>query len=156
MMYEDVIADFAKRTEANLQTIRRLAKEDGAAPAFEVTQLVNSMLGLLVFPQQRYLDRIPETPIADLAREGWPIPEVIGDHPQVPNLRQLIRMLRNAVAHFNLEFEPGVGNEIKGLIVWNTEPRTGDKTWKARLTVTDLDAITTKFVALLLDRKTNG
>ena len=52
-MYEDVIADFAKRTEANLQTIRRLAKEGGATPAFEVTQLVNSMLGLLVFPQQR-------------------------------------------------------------------------------------------------------
>ena len=77
MMYEDVIADFAKRTEANLQTIRRLAKEGGATPAFEVTQLVNSMLGLLVFPQQRYVDRIPETPITDLASSGWPIPEVV-------------------------------------------------------------------------------
>lgn len=156
MMYEDVIADFAKRTEANLQTIRQLAREGGAAPAYEVTQLVNSMLGLLVFPQQRYLDRIPETPIADLANNGWPIPEVVGDYPQVPNLRQLVRMLRNAVAHCNLEFEPGVGNEIQALTVWNTKPGTRKVTWKARLTVDDLDAITTRFVALLLDRKTYG
>lgn len=155
-MYEDVIADFAKRTEANLQTIRQLAREGGAAPAYEVTQLVNSMLGLLVFPQQRYLDRIPETPIADLANNGWPIPEVVGDYPQVPNLRQLVRMLRNAVAHCNLEFEPGVGNEIQALTVWNTKPGTRKVTWKARLTVDDLDAITTRFVALLLDRKTYG
>lgn len=114
------------------------------------------MLGLLVFPQQRYLDRIPETPIADLANNGWPIPEVVGDYPQVPNLRQLVRMLRNAVAHCNLEFEPGVGNEIQALTVWNTKPGTRKVTWKARLTVDDLDAITTRFVALLLDRKTYG
>lgn len=154
MMYEDIIADFAKRTEANLRTIRRIASQGGAMPAFEVTQLVNSMLGLLVFPQQRYLARIPETPIADLANNGWPIPSVVGDYPQVPNLRQLVRMLRNAVTHCNLEFEPGVDNEIEALTVWNTEPRTGKVTWKARLAVADLDAITTKFVALLLDRNT--
>ena len=153
MMYEDIIADFAKRTEANLQTIRRLAREAGATPAFEVTQLVNSMLGLLVFPQQRYIDRIPEIPIAELASKGWPIPEVVGDYPQAPNLRQLVRMLRNAIAHCNLKFVPGVGNEIESLTVWNTEPRTGKVTWKARLTVENLDQITSKFVTLLLDRK---
>ena len=156
MMYEDVIADFAKRTEANLQTIRRLAKEGGATPAFEVTQLVNSMLGLLVFPQQRYVDRISETPITDLASSGWPIPEVVGDYPQVPNLRQLVRMLRNAITHCNLEFEPGADNEVQALMVWNVDPKTRKVTWKARLTVADLGAITTRFVALLLDRKTYG
>jgi hypothetical protein len=155
-MYEDVIADFAKRTEANLQTIRRLANDRGAMPAFEVTQLVNSMLGLLVFPQQRYLDRIPETPIDELENSGWPIPEVVGRYDQVPNLRQLVRMLRNAITHCNLEFEPGVSDEIEALTVWNTDPRSGKVTWKARLTVADLDAITTRFVALLLDRKTYG
>lgn len=153
-MYEDVIADFAKRTEANLQVIRQLAREGGVTPAFEVTQLVNSMLGLLVFPQQRYIDRIPKTPITDLANNGWPIPEVDGGYPQVPDLQQLVRMLRNAITHCNLKFEPGCGDEIESLTVWNTDPRTGKVTWKARLTVADLDAITSRFVALLLDRKT--
>ena len=154
MMYEDVIADFARRTEANLQIIRRISREGGATPAFEITQLVNSMLGLLVFPQQRYMDRIPETPIAELASHGWPIPVVVGNYPQVTNLRDLVRMLRNAVAHCNLEFEPGPRNDIQALTVWNTKPHTTKVTWKARLTVTDLEAITSKFVALLLDEKT--
>jgi hypothetical protein len=154
MMYEDLVADFARRTEANLRAIRRLASEGDASSAFEVTQLVNSMLGLLVFPQQRYVGRIPKTPIADLASSGWPIPAVVGNYPQVRDLRQLVRMLRNAIAHCNLKFEAGGGNEIEALIVWNTEPRTGMVTWKARLAVADLDAITSKFAALLLDKKT--
>lgn len=153
MIYEDLIADFARRTLANLETIRGLATKSGATPAFEVTQLVNSTLGLLVFPQQQYFDDIPETSIADLALYGWPIPEVLGDYPQAPNLRQLIRMLRNAVAHCNLEFEAGAGNEIVALKVWNTRPGTNEVTWKARLTVENLDQITSKFVTLLLDRK---
>lgn len=155
MMYEDVIADFARRTKANLQIIRQLARQGGGTSAFEVTQLVNSMLGLLVFPQQGYINRIPEIPLADLVSKGWPIPEVIGDHPQVSDLRQLVRMLRNAIAHFNLEFEPGCDNEIKALKVWNTDPRTRKVTWKARLTVTDLEAITTRFIDLLLDGTTS-
>lgn len=153
MMYEDVIADFARRTAANLQSIRTIRNQGNVPPVFEVTQLVNSMLGLLVFPQQRYIDSIPETPISELANNGWPIPVLVGDYPQVPNLRQLVRMLRNAITHCNLEFEAGDCNEIEGLKVWNTDPRTGKVTWRARLTVNDLDVITTKFVALLLDRK---
>lgn len=154
MMYEDVIADFARRTEENLRTIRLLAKERGATPAFEVTQLVNSMLGLLVFPQQRYFDRIPKIPIADLAARGWPIPVVVGNYPQITDLRQLVRLLRNAVTHCNLKFEPGADNEINALIVWNTDPRTGNITWKSRLAVVDIDTICAKFLALLLDRNT--
>lgn len=153
MMYEELIADFAQRTEANLKTIRHLAKENSSLPAYEVTQLVNSMLGLLIFPQQKYIDRIPNIPLADLEREGWPIPQVVGDHPQVSDLRQLVRMLRNAIAHCNLEFIAGGSGEIYALELWNKAPSTGEATWRAQLTVDDLDAITTKFVALLLDWK---
>lgn len=154
MMYEDVIADFAQRTAANLQAIRASRSQEGHEPVYEVTQLVNSMLGLLVFPQQRYVDRIPQTPLEELVRNGWPVPAVVGDYPQVSDLRELIRMLRNAVAHCNLEFKPGPAGEIQRLIVWNTHPRTHKVTWKAMLTVADLDGITERFTGLLLDRKT--
>lgn len=151
MMYEEVIADFAKRTAANLGAIRKIRESDDDTPVYEVTQLVNSTLGLLVFPQQRYMERIPETPLSDLRGTGWPIPEVVGSYPQVKDLRQLVRMLRNAVTHCNLEFVPGPANEIEGLIVWNTDPRSDKITWKARLTVSDLDGIAKKFVDLLLE-----
>ena len=51
MNYEDVIADFATRTKKNLELIRRLQAEDPESEIYEVTQLLNSMLGLLVFPK---------------------------------------------------------------------------------------------------------
>lgn len=156
MMYEDLIADFARRTATNLEAIRKLREMPGAAPVYEITQLVNSMLGLLVFPQQRYMDRIPEVPLAELQQGGWPVPEVVGDFKQVKDLRQLVRMLRNAVAHCNVEFRPGPQNEIEGLTVWNTTPDGRRVTWKAQLTVTDLEGITQRFIELLLDRKNYG
>ncbi len=153
MMYEEVIADFAQRTAANLKAIRAMRAGDSKADVYEVTQLVNSMLGLLVFPQQRYIDRIPKTSIAELERDGWPIPSVIGDYPQVEDLRDLVRMLRNAVTHCNLEFQPGPGGEIERLTVWNTDPRSRKVTWKAEMMVADLDGITQKFIEVLLNKK---
>ena len=45
MNYESVIRDFAERTRKNLGIIEGLHAEGGEG--YEVTQLVNSMLGLL-------------------------------------------------------------------------------------------------------------
>jgi len=152
MMYEDLVADFAKRTRANLETLRGIQiKNDPKLRVFEVTQLINSMLGLLVFPQQRYVDQIPEIPLAELVSKGWPIPSVVGNYPNPENLQKLVRLLRNAISHFNIEFLSASGGEITGLRVWNTEPRPPHAiTWKAELSVEDLEKITNKFIALLL------
>ena len=84
MMYEDVIRDFAIRTKKNLEIIERLHKN--GMEAYETTQLVNSCLGLLVFPQQHFIERIPETPMEQLIQEGWPVPQVTGQFRQVANL----------------------------------------------------------------------
>ena len=61
MMYEEVVLDFALRTRKNLEAIEALQRLD--AGVFEVTQQINSMLGLLVFPQQEYVESIPKTPL---------------------------------------------------------------------------------------------
>ncbi len=89
MNYEDLVRDFAQRTRKNLQALRTLQKSNPEMEVYEVTQLMNSMLGLLVFPQQQYINRIPETPLDQLTSQGWPIPEVSGNYPQVENLNQL-------------------------------------------------------------------
>ena len=102
MNYESVILDFAERTRKNLRTIEDLQAKGGEAD--EVTQLVNSMLGLLVFPRERFIDQSPQTSLSDLEADGWPVPKVIGDFPQARDLRELIGDLRNAIAHFNIEF----------------------------------------------------
>ena len=104
----------------------------------EVTQLINSMLGLLVFPQQKYVESIPKTPLEKLREDGWPIPRVTGEFQEATDLNQLIRYLRNAVAHFNIKFVGDGENNIKVLRVWNMAPMRGqdgkiaeEKNWEA-------------------------
>jgi len=150
MIYEDVIRDFAKRTLVNLRTVEQLYTE--GKEVYEVTQLVNSTLGLLVFPQQRYVARIPRTPLKQLESEGWPVPRVRDGFRQVSDLNQLIRYLRNAIAHFNIEFIGDGQNEIRLLRVWNTNPRNRRKTWEAELSADDLRKIANRFIDLLLEK----
>ncbi|MCK4472373.1 MAG: hypothetical protein KAW49_11375 [Anaerolineae bacterium] len=158
MQYGNVVKDFARRTRKNLDLLRDLQDRHPDTEYYEVTHLINSMLGLLVFPQQRYLESIPETPLDELARKGWPIPTVIGDYPQVNDLRQLVRYLRNAITHFNVEFLSDETFQIRGLRVWNARPvgradggRVWETTWEAELTIEDIEKITDKFVQLLLE-----
>jgi hypothetical protein len=87
MYYQNLIHDFATRTRANLETLKR---PQAGAPAYEVTQLVNSLLGLLVFPQQKFVDDIPKTEISKLEEEGWPIPKIPAPFKQVSDLQQLV------------------------------------------------------------------
>ena len=150
MNYESVIRDFAERTRKNLRTIEDLQAKGGEA--YEVTQLVNSMLGLLVFPRERFIDQIPQTSLSDLEADGWPVPKVVGDFPQARDLRELIRYLRNAIAHFNIEF---IGEKIQSVRVWNTKDKR--TTWKAEIGLKELRAIAERFTDLLLanDRPTS-
>ena len=149
MDYQNVVKDFAKRTKHNLKLIEE--NKSRGEEAYEVTQLINSCLGLLVLPQQRYMNSIPKTPIDDLIKEGWVIPRVTGNFPQIEDLNQLIRYLRNAVAHFNITFISDSENEIDTLKVWNVN--RGIKTWEAVLGLHELKTILDKFADMLADYK---
>ena len=150
--HEDLVADFARRTRENLETLRKVQEVHRDWSVFEVTQLINSMLGLLVFPQQQYFDRIPETAMPVLVEQGWPVPRVTGNYPQANDLRTLVRYLRNAISHFNIEFLERKGGEITGIRVWNVG-RNNQKTWEAELSIDDLEAITKRFIELLVGEK---
>ena len=152
MIYEDLVSDFADRTRRNLEVIDRL-KDDPESDVFEVTQLINSMLGLLVFPRENFLDRIPEIPLAELKQRGWPqIREITTEESFDPpeNLRELVRYLRNSIAHLNIEFRPENG-VIRGITVWKM--KRGKKNWKASLNLEELREFTLKFVELLKDEE---
>jgi hypothetical protein len=56
--YEDIARDFVERTRMNLQAARQLPAS-GDIRFYEVTHLVNSLLGLIVVPDQRMQDRLP-------------------------------------------------------------------------------------------------
>jgi HEPN pEK499 p136 len=147
MMYEDVVAEFAWRTQQNLRAAED-AKSKGAN-VFETTQLINSMLGLLVFPREEYIARIPRTPLAELRAAGWPLPSVRPGFAQAPDLAELVRYLRNAISHFNLEFQGDSYNQIAGIRVWNIN--RGNKTWEADLRLDELRGIAERFTRLLVE-----
>ena len=148
MMYEDVVADFAWRTQQNLRAIET-AEQNGAC-VFETTQLINSMLGLLVFPREEFVDRIPKTPLSQLRSEGWPVPRVRPGFAQASDLAELVRYLRNAISHFNLKFQRDSQSRISGVRVWNT--RCGEKTWEADLQLDELRGIAEHFTELLVKK----
>ncbi len=102
--YKNLVRDFADRTLMNLEWIETAAKHKSDTEVFEVTQLINSMLGLLVFPQQRFFDRIPKTSLRELRSNGWPIPVMTGSPPKAENLRDLMKCLGmgSAIAILNL------------------------------------------------------
>jgi hypothetical protein len=108
------------------------------------------MLGLLVFPREGFVKRIPKKSVDELEAEGWPIPRVIGEYEQVRDLRELVRYLRNAIAHFNIEFIGDMSNNIATVKVWNCYPGTERKTWEAELNLEELRGISERFIDILL------
>ena len=147
---KEFIIDFARRTRRNLEFIE--AAEKQGEDVLEVTQLANSLLGLLVFPREHYMKTIPNTPLSKLVEQGWPDIRTTYGKLKKDTLRQLMRMLRNSIAHCNVEFLADADSQITGIKVWNIyEDKKGEtrtKTWEAELSIADLRSIAFKFIEL--------
>jgi hypothetical protein len=62
---------FADRTKKNLQHIQKAF--DAGHDVHVVTQVVNSLLGLVVFPWESHLDEVMQAiPLAELEQQRWP------------------------------------------------------------------------------------
>lgn len=148
---EDLLRDYAVRTLQNLRVIEQLKQTHTVDGVYETTQLINSLLGLIVLPVEQYFEQFPAISIDELVREGWKIPKVVGDFPQVNNLCELIRNLRNAVAHFNIKFLTDDRNQITGLEVTNKDIRSRAVIWQAEIGVDELRDLLERFVELILN-----
>jgi hypothetical protein len=141
-MYKEFVKDFADRTRKNLEFIEK------GQPEFKITQLVNSCLGLIAFPRKECFDQIPQTLISDLDLDGWSIPNGFRN---APNLKKLIRHLRNSVTHGHLKFSHDDKYEIVSLIIWD-ENKQGKRTWDGgKLSVEELREFVIKFSDSLIN-----
>jgi hypothetical protein len=148
MEYRNLVPDFAARTLKNLEAIERMIEHNPEAEVFEVTQLINSMLGLLVFPQQSYCNKIERIPIEQLREEGWPIPPMANSPCVVSDLRDLVRCLRNGISHCNIELIAD-GHELTGIKIWNCVGQPARKNWQIILDLEDLKTFVRKFLTVL-------
>ncbi|HRJ21999.1 MAG TPA: HEPN family nuclease [Bryobacteraceae bacterium] len=139
--------EFAQRTLANLRLIEAEAKADPGA-AFEVTQLICSLLGVLVMTKERSLHRDwRDMPLTD-PRASWiPTPKCVQGTP-CQTVGAALRVLRNGVAHFNVEFV-NEGGEIVGVNLWNINPDTKKTTHRVCLEAKELRAFAERCPSLM-------
>ncbi len=114
MMYakgKNFTKDFITRTKYNINHINT---------PYEVTQLINSMVGLLIIPEQKYFQQITDDMICEsLLNEirGAIVKNTYDPENTEISLRDITLHLRNGVAHFRMDFGGNSNNEIAQIII---------------------------------------
>ncbi|WP_419779268.1 HEPN family nuclease [Maridesulfovibrio sp.] len=154
-LYNELHRDFALRTRANLEHIDAAwaAQEEAGEDrtVFNVTQLINSCLGMVVFIKEgRYL---PAGSIQDLS-DGINIETFQDDENSNRTLRQFIRRFRNAISHCNIEAY-GTGDDIEGFELWD-QPYREPINWRIRMGTESIRALAEALVNHVLENAPQG
>ena len=123
--------------------------------------MINSMLGLLVFPQQKYFNRIPERTLEELRNQGWPVPTMKGTPPKADTLPEPFTTPSKTALATSISNFMSDGHVLTGIRIWNCQmdscgryvKEKGHRVreWEQELDINELRDIARKFVALLLD-----
>lgn len=144
---------FNDRVLKNLKFVDA-ARRAGSTEVHVVTQLITSLLGLIVFPYAEILEKGDTTfqsyTLPDLSTKGWPTwTFTIGSSP---NLDQHVRHLRNAISHRGLWFDSD-DRELHSVGVRFSDrphtPKGAPYNWQATIKADDLQVFVLKLAALL-------
>ena len=133
MEYEnDFEQDFMRRT---------LTLVNDYGGNLDATLLVNCLLGLLVLPKETLYEKIPKDDFDSLSKWGIRSGSIkpgkcAYGHEHQPNLRQVVKKLRNAVAYFKVE-PFNAGDKVGG---FSFEYRDG---FRAKLSLDEIKTFVT-------------
>jgi len=145
---DDPVIDLVDRTLANLRIIDELARQRSAEyQPFEVTQLVNSLLSLLVVPRElgtvEFVGRATAAP--HLNTDGirrwhrgpvkFELTRLGGKPPE--HLKKLLGGLRNSIAHADFRFISASGGAVSA-IEFTNRSRAGVPQWSVTFEVMEL------------------
>lgn len=137
MDYKDFVLDFAQRTFDNLVLIEKLSKlekpEDGKA--YEVTALINSFIGLLIFPQQEFYYSLPEQFPNLCIKTAFETKDSNYPSDRIPTYKGMLRHLRNAVSHQRLSVHP-VHTEVHNIHAFKFEDFDKDSGYRFEIVLT--------------------
>lgn len=146
MQPEEPVYEIMQRTMYNLEFVEKNKSIEGP---YETTQLLNSFLGALAHHWEQYRKELNKITIEKAHSMGWPKVEKELDSDINPkHLGDLIRLIRNGLAHGNFILYPDSKKEIKSVLVWNINIRSGVRDWGAILTIVVLRQFLLKFVEL--------
>lgn len=147
------IRDIMRRTMENLIFVETHATLQGP---YETTQLINSFLGALAHPWEAMKPELAAFSLEEAQVRGWPtIKKERGQDRDPANLGDLIRLIRNSLAHGNIDFLPGHDGRIAALRIWNVPP-SGQRNWGAIIAVADLRSFLGCFAALIEEVHAEG
>ncbi len=152
-MFDESYLSFARRTKRNLDFIQQ---NSGilTSDIYEVTQLVNSLLGLLLFPRTYTWGYFRSYKLNQLDPQQWPNltnQSTAHDKLTINNLEQVLREMRNAVAHNDLTFIPDQNNEIERIVFRNENSKAFDypyREWSLELTLPQLRLLLNSLLSL--------
>lgn len=139
--------EFAARTLKNLEAVDRAYRQGGDVHL--VTQIANSLLGLIVFTVERHFVRfLLKQALPELSRKAWPSwqfhlgkSETLGD---------LVYHLRNASAHGRVVFSSDSRDPASVRVEFaDAKPRSGPIYWRASIGANDLRRFCVMYAALL-------
>lgn len=139
-----VVKDFARRTLANLHFIEANKKQPDV---YEVTQLINSMLGLLVFPKEEFWDTISPIPLSDIPSIQKMVIRRDTYKDPCNDLKTLIRHIRNSLSHFRIEFR----NDKNYISRIEMSDEYNGQQWSAEMSIFDLRDFVVWFVTGIVD-----
>lgn len=140
------ILGFVERTRKNLMHIEYAL--DNGSDVHVITQLVCSLLGLIIVPwEQEHVQAVEALRLEALVTQGWPEWEItLGS---CTTLGDLIRHLRNAAAHGNFRFSSENRDLTKVTIFVHDKRPNAPPYWKAHIRADRLREFCLRFIALL-------
>ncbi len=145
--YADFVREFATRTRHNLEKIE--AQSAAGFDVYEVTQLINSLLGMVVFIREK--GGLPKTHLSEIA--CFPKVDFILGKDRTEKFDEFIKFVRHAVAHGNVEVKAkGKGSKtITHLVLWNKPPWEAEEIWRIKCSIDEIRWIAIKLTELIAE-----
>jgi HEPN pEK499 p136 len=156
MEYHDrnTVWGFSSRTIKNLEYLNKAWRAGGDVHV--VTQLVTSLLALIVFPYQEIADRniaeLKAIQLAELETRGWPAWRI--DIGTSINFQDHVRHLRNAISYRRVYFSSDDRDPAQVEIAFRDGvSNRGDWKWGAVIGALALEEFVLRFAAFLQERE---
>ena len=117
--------EFFERTIYNLNLYNTQNATCNNEFKYEVTQLINSLLGLIVFVKEEGIsfDSIQLSDIKSHADMVWNYCHREGGRLEEKNFKNFLRHIRNAIAHKRLSIKSSNTNEISSIVFKDKDQR---------------------------------
>ena len=145
--------DFIERTQKIIEQYNsfQLKEEE----KFEVTLLLNCFVGLLILPQQAWLNYLPETIISENEWGINPDHVIFVSNNETKSVKNIARHLRNSISHYHFTAFNDINSNIHGVIFTDQNLR-GKENFKANFSIEEIRLFINKFSDIMLETIANS